>query len=193
MTMPRKRLGESGMTLVEMGVVLATIAVLAALGIPSLVKMVPRVKLNSSAMILSNDIAVARMRAIAKSSDFRITFDPAADSYKTEKKVGANWVSLGVTIINGVDLVKVQGLAVRPPDAPQVSSPPPESHTLLLYMNGGANVTLGAQAFIELQRKPKPDDPPGTVTELGKRITIEPTGRMYLERRASVGGAWVAD
>jgi Tfp pilus assembly protein FimT len=90
------------MTLVEMGVVLAAIAVLAALGIPSLMKMVPRVKLNNSAMVLSNDIAVTRMRAISKSADFHIVFNPGLGRYQTKKWGGpTDFQDLGTTIING--------------------------------------------------------------------------------------------
>jgi Tfp pilus assembly protein FimT len=158
------------MTLVEMGVVLAVIGVLAALGIPAMIKIVPRVKLNSSAMVLSNDIAVARMRAISKSSDFRIRFDPAGERYTTEKWSGTGWVSLGATIVNGTDLLSVSGFT-------------PTATELILYSNGQANVTLGGQGTIILQTK---------VGDLGKRITIEPTGRMILERRAGTG-SWVAD
>ena len=63
-------------------IVVAIISLMAAIGIPSFRGLMPRIKLRNNAMVMSNEVALARVRAISKSYDFRIVFNPApANSY----------------------------------------------------------------------------------------------------------------
>lgn len=158
---------QAGFTLTELMIVVAIIGIMAAIGIPSFIGAMPRIRLNSNVMVLSNEIALARVRAISKSTDFRIVFDPAGESYTTAKFQGA-WQSLGVTKLDRSDLVSAAGFGV-----PQ---------TLIAYGNGQINVPLNSQAVVELRT------PDGLNR---KRILVEPSGRMYVERWG--GSAWVQD
>lgn len=168
--MTMRRMNDSGITLVEISVVLAVIGILAAVGVPSIMKIMPRVRLNNNAMILSNEIALARMRAIAKSTDFRIVFDTANGRYTTSKYLSGAWQSMGATVMTGTEIASVAGFDV--------------ADTLIARSTGQVNVPLNTQAVIELHT------PEG---DFQKRILVEPTGRISVQRRASSSGAWVED
>ena len=168
---------EAGFSLIEMMVVVSILGILAAISIPTFRGMMPRIRLNNNMMLLSNQIAVARVRAISKSSDFRIEFNPAADNYLTSRFSGA-WQSLGTETMAGTDLVSA---AILDPPNPSIALNP--ANTLSFGGNGQVtNVPIGKQAAVELRT------PNGAIR---KRIKVEATGRMSVERWA--GSAWVEE
>jgi prepilin-type N-terminal cleavage/methylation domain-containing protein len=123
--MSRSR-GQAGYSLVEVMVVVAIIAVMASIGIPSFIAIMPRIRLNSNVMVLSNEIALARVRAISKSADYRIVFDTADDSCNIAKFQAGDWRSLGITKLKGSDLVSAAGFNL--------------AQTLIVTGNGQVNV-----------------------------------------------------
>jgi prepilin-type N-terminal cleavage/methylation domain-containing protein len=159
---------QAGYTLTELMIALAIIGIMAAIGIPSFIGVMPRIRLNSNVMVLSNEIALARVRAISKSTDFRIVFDPADDSYTPAKFQGGAWVSLGATRMNKSDLVSAAGFDL--------------AQTMIARGNGQVNVPLNAQAAIEVRT-------PDGVNR--KQIVVEPTGRMFVQKWN--GSAWVQE
>jgi prepilin-type N-terminal cleavage/methylation domain-containing protein len=174
---------ESGFTMVEMMVVMGIIGIMAVLAVPSMIGVMPRMRLNNSTMILSNEIAVARMRAISKSSEFRIKFHPGADSYTLEKLSMESagppavwvWRGLGTTNMKGTDLKSVTGFKT--------------ANTMVASAMGAINIPLNTKAYIVLQEPPVP---PATEGATQKRITVEPMGRVKIERRRA-GGSWGED
>jgi Tfp pilus assembly protein FimT len=135
---------------------------------PSFIKIVPRVRLNNNVMLLSNEIALARVRAISKSTDYRMIFNtaPGGESYTTWKYQAGGWQSLGETKLTGSDLFSVAGFTV--------------AQTLTASPNGQINVPLNSQAVIELRT------PDGVIR---KRIVVEPTGRVFVQKWN--GSEWV--
>ena len=167
-----KRMDQRGFSMVEMMVVIAIIGVLATLGVPSLVRMVPRIRLANQATQLANEIAGQRMQAIAKSTDFRMVFDATGDSYTLEKWDGAAFKTYARNTLGGVDLAGASGF-----------DPDPPGNVLVVYGYGGASVPLGTKAVV-LLRSSSGDNQ--------KRVLVEATGRAVVER-LSPTGAWVAD
>ena len=174
--MTRSR-AQAGFTLVEVMIVLAIIGIMAAIGIPSFKDLVPRIRLNNNTMVLANEIAAARVRAISKSTDFRITFNPdPANTYAIEKydetAPGSGvwaWQSMGETKMPGTVLVGASGFTTA---------------QMVAYASGQVNVPLGGPAaIIELRTE--------RAMDIRKRIRVEPTGRTYVERWR--GGAWTQE
>ena len=165
--MTRSR-AQAGYTLTELMIVVSIIGIMAAISIPSFIKIMPRFKLNNNVMILSNEIALARVRAISKSTDFRVVFDLADDSYTAYRFTAGAWQSLGATKMSGSDLFSAAGFNV--------------AQTLIASANGQVNVPLNSQAVIEVRT-------PDGVNR--KQIVVEPTGRLFVQRWS--GGSWVQE
>ncbi len=159
---------QAGYTLVELLIVVAIIGIMAAIGIPSFIGLRPRIRLYNNVMVLSNEIALARVRAISKSTDYRIQFDLANDSYTPSKFQAGAWQTLGATSLSGSDLVNAAGFNL--------------AQTLIVMGNGQVNVPLNGQAVIEVRT---PD------SSHRKQIVVEPTGRMFVRRWS--GGSWVQE
>jgi prepilin-type N-terminal cleavage/methylation domain-containing protein len=70
-----------GITLVEITIVLAVLAVMAAIAIPSYVNMLPRIELKRAATELSNVFMDSRMRSVKEVRNYTVTFDLAAEAY----------------------------------------------------------------------------------------------------------------
>jgi type II secretion system protein H len=167
---------KAGYTLVEVLVVVAILAIMAAIGVPSLRGLLPRIRLNNDAMLLANEIALARVRAISKSADVRIVFDDVNDRYAFGKLQGNSWIDLGWTDLAGSDLQPVSGFSTSS------IVPAVPAGTLVVSGRGAANVPLGTQAAIEL-RTPTGDH--------RRQIIVEPTGRTIVRRWS--GGAWTQE
>jgi Tfp pilus assembly protein FimT len=165
---------QAGFSLVELMIIVAIIGLLGAVGIPSLIKMMPRVKLASNTRTLANEIASLRMLAIARSMEFRMVFDAVNNSYTLEKANGAAWTLYATPKTLGSDITSVSGFT-------------PDANVLIIRNNGAAGVPLSSQAAIVLET---PFSPPETAGELAKRILVQATGRVFVQKR-NIDGSWV--
>ena len=165
---------QEGFSMVELLIIVAIIGIMAAIGIPSLIKTMPRVKLASNTRTLANAIASLRMQAIAKSMEFRMVFDEASNRYTLEKANGAVWTLYATPTTLGSDITSVSGFS-------------PDANILVISSNGSASVPLSSQAAIVLET---PFSPPETAGETAKRILVQATGRVIIQKR-NIDGSWV--
>jgi type II secretory pathway pseudopilin PulG len=101
------------LTLVELLVTLAVIAILAAVIIPHMGTQIPE-QLEAAAEIVAADLEYARSLAVANGSNYRITFDPATERYYLQHS-GSNTL-----------------LAVLPPSPFRQNDDPPDRQTTRL-------------------------------------------------------------
>jgi len=65
---------ESGFTLIEMMVVIAVLAIVAAIAIPNFMTLLPGMRLNGAARQVMGDLMAARMKAVKLNKDTKVTF-----------------------------------------------------------------------------------------------------------------------
>jgi Tfp pilus assembly protein FimT len=159
--------------MVELSITVAVLGVLAAVAIPSFMNLMPRFRLGTATQTLANELAMARMAAIAKSVDGEMVFDKDAESYTIAKTIGGAPYA-GTTLASGLDL---EGLTY-------VVDGSSASATVQLNANGTTNVPLQKQAVaITL----------ATADGAHKRrILVWATGRIHSQKWAG-GSTWVAD
>jgi type IV fimbrial biogenesis protein FimT len=65
---------EAGFTLTELIVVIGIIGILAAIGIPSFMAWMPKLRLNGAARMVMGDLMAARMKAVSQNNEFKVFF-----------------------------------------------------------------------------------------------------------------------
>lgn len=169
----RKWLGAGGFTMVEVGITIAIIGVLASISIPSMVRLMPRIRLGTATQTLANELAMARMAAIAKSVDGEAVFNKDAETYTIARTVGGAPYAR-TTLAAAADLESVTYL-LDGTTAPA---------TVQLNANGTTSVPLQKQAVaITLASSDGAHK---------RRVLVWATGRIHSQKWAG-GASWVAD
>lgn len=176
MVMRRRGTGEEGFTLVEIAITLAIAGIIAMIAIPSFIGIMPRLRLANDMATLTNEIALARARAISKNDEFRIIFSTAGDSYTLRNE--SDGISFATNNLSGdIDLYQVTDLGAADTLAVRgVGS--------IGWVNAGAYQDLGLGVVPAISLKTSND-------AYRKRVRIENTGRVYVERWN--GTAWVEE
>jgi prepilin-type N-terminal cleavage/methylation domain-containing protein len=168
----KRRLGREGFTMVELCVTMAVIGILAAIAMPNLINTLPKARLTSAARTLSNEIAMLRMSAIARSADAQVVFDDVAGSYSLYKTVGGGaFTSSNVRSFGGLD-------------APTYLDGTAAPGTLQLNANGTTSVPLLKRAVVITLRTAD-----GSAR---RRVIVWSNGRINSEKWAG-GSTWVQD
>ena len=69
-----QRKKESGFTLIEMMVVVAVFAIIAAIAIPAFMRLLPGMRLNGAARQVMGDLMAARMKAVKENNRFKVFY-----------------------------------------------------------------------------------------------------------------------
>ena len=75
-----------GYTLLEVLIAMAIMGTLLAIGVPRMVSLRGPYALTGAANRIAADLQVARQRAIARNSRYRITFTPSTSTYQLERE-----------------------------------------------------------------------------------------------------------
>ena len=89
-----------GITLMELIIVMAIIALGAVLMVPNIAGWIPHYRLRSATRDVVSTLRVAQMKAVARNMDHRVTFDPGEGSYFIMRRTTAgmnNWVKITVS------------------------------------------------------------------------------------------------
>ncbi len=75
--------GKSGFTLIEMMIVIAVFAMMAAIAIPAFMSLLPGMRLNGAARQIMGDLMAARMDAVKQNNEVRVFFNsPGTNQYQ---------------------------------------------------------------------------------------------------------------
>ena len=75
--------GKSGFTLIEMMIVIAVFAIVAAIAIPAFMSLLPGMRLNGAARQIMGDLMAARMDAVKQNNEVRVFFNsPGTNQYQ---------------------------------------------------------------------------------------------------------------
>jgi Tfp pilus assembly protein FimT len=153
------------MTLVELAVTLGVIGILATVAVPNLRGVLPRIRLKNDVMLLSNEVALTRVRAISKSLQFRISFKPAGGgpytSYVLERANGLGWTTMATNNTSGSVIESASNFT--------------NADELVADTNGTVSVSFSSTGYIILAT------PDGLYR---KAVAVEPLGRVYVRRWA---------
>jgi Tfp pilus assembly protein FimT len=81
---------QSGFTLNDMVVAIAVVGILSAIGLPTMVGAIDRMRLGQSAREVERELQLARSRAVAKGRPIRVRFNcPTAGEYRIVELIGS--------------------------------------------------------------------------------------------------------
>ncbi|MCJ7663959.1 MAG: GspH/FimT family pseudopilin [Desulfobacterales bacterium] len=107
--------GENGVTLIELAVVMAIIAIMALFMAPAIGEWLGNFRIRQAARDIVSNLQFAKMRAISRRMEYRVCFDLATEEYLLEKNDGI-WTQEGGVfhVPRDVDIASATGLGSPP-------------------------------------------------------------------------------
>lgn len=88
---------QRGITLVEMVIVMAIIALGAVVMVPNIGAWLPTYRLKSASRDIVSTMRVAQMKAVATNANYRVSFDDAAKTYILQRQSGTSYTNDGTS------------------------------------------------------------------------------------------------
>jgi Tfp pilus assembly protein FimT len=109
---------EKGLTLVEVGITLAVVAILSVLAMPNFRGMIQRYRFDAAVRTMANDLALVRLKAISRNREMRVRVDDTDDKYIVEQgnasDSSTSWnaeaPSEGKTLGTDIDIYQIDNL-----------------------------------------------------------------------------------
>ena len=162
-------MNQRGLTLVEVAIVLAIVALASAIAIPSYVRMLPHIELKNAASEVAGVMVESRMKAIREVKDYTVAFNLATDTYSVRPEGG----SAAGPGANHWKRVEIYADGSDPSVKSFVGSD-------VVFRPNGTAVTAGYEAVYFRNRSPT-----------GERYRVKvlgTTGKINVEH--SAGGSW---
>lgn len=107
---------EKGITLIELAVVMAIVAMMALCLAPALGEWLDNYRIRQTARDISSTLQLAKIKAISSRLEYRVRFDLAHDEYLVEKNNGG-WQQEGgiFRVPRGVNIASATGSLGNPP------------------------------------------------------------------------------
>lgn len=174
----KRRTRQSGFTMVEVMVTVSIIGILAAISIPTVINVMPKVRLSGATQTLANEVAMARMSAIAKSSDFGVkisNIDTGSGEYTLGRFDSSNtFIPFATSKIGSSAKIASVRFKSDYAEVPYVGTAPTQYYLIKLYANGTTSVPMSKEAvYIQLQTA---DD------TVKRRVVVHTTGRISSEK-----------
>ncbi len=90
---PKARSAQAGFSLTEMMVVLVVTGILLTVAVPNFVRIGQRDQVETAAYDMQRTLALARQKALAKRTQYRVTINESGRYYYVERKQGGAWVA----------------------------------------------------------------------------------------------------
>jgi prepilin-type N-terminal cleavage/methylation domain-containing protein len=84
-----------GVTLLELVVVFAIIAIGAVLAVPNIGPWIANYRLRTATRDITSTLRVAQMRAVSNNINYRVSFDTGAGTYILQRSTGGLWLDEG--------------------------------------------------------------------------------------------------
>ncbi|OGP81480.1 MAG: hypothetical protein A2Z08_05140 [Deltaproteobacteria bacterium RBG_16_54_11] len=91
---------QQGITLIELAVVMAIVAIMGAFMAPSIGEWVANYRIRQSARDIASTLQLAKMQAISTHQIYVVTFTPAAGTYQITPGGSVSQIARGITINN---------------------------------------------------------------------------------------------